>query len=94
MTASDLLIEYCRNTGQLYPDGESWDIISSRHRAAIQAVVQSNEKDLLVRSPITQLCNAIMASIETGSYAMAGRYDKPVNPRKTILEDEVYYYIP
>lgn len=94
MTASDLLIEYCRNTGQLCPNGESLDIISRRHRAAIQAVVQSNEKALLVRSPITQLCNAIMASIETGSYAMAGRYDKPLNPHKTILEDEVYYYIP
>ena len=95
MTASDLLLKYCCDTGQMYPNGESLEMIHVRHITAIQAVVSENDKALNERSLITWFCNAITIAIESRRYPIIGRYDKtPLDPREIILEDEVCYYIP
>lgn len=91
-TASDLLLMYGEETRQItHNEAEQ---ISQRHNAALQAVIRENDINLVKESPVTQLCNAIMTAIESGDYPIAGRYDNPDKPTRTILVDDTYFYIP
>ncbi len=91
-TASDLLLMYGEETRQItHNEAEQ---ISQRHNAALQAVIRENDINLVKESPVTQLCNAIMTAIESGDYPIAGRYDNPDKPTRTILIDDTYFYIP
>lgn len=91
-TASDLLLMYGEETRQItHNEAEQ---ISQRHNAALQAVIKDNDRKLVQESPITQLCNAITMAIESGDYPLAGRYDNPDKPARTILIDDTYFYIP
>lgn len=91
-TASDLLLMYGEQTGQIASNEAAQ--IRQRHMSAIQAVIRDNDRKLVRESPVTQLCNAITTAIESGSYPIAGRYDNPDNLAKTILVDDTYFYIP
>lgn len=92
MTASDLLLKYGYDSGQLNENQMKY--YHELHQDAVNGVIDSNDLNLKEETPIVHMCNAIVEGVESGEYSLIEYGCKAEFPEKVILQDQYYYYIP